>query len=419
MTTMFVQLRRVVYLLVLVQCCTCVAYAESRSSVNEDYFNQKDEEFKYMRKVLMELRITAEESSFALESGLGRCYDYSTLADKAVEKLKSLTKREEAEMSPNNTSTSPKEMKEQWKEEKAALQEAKVVLSNAKLAVNKTRKAAKEINETLTEMEKLAKTLVSDANKFMRSPADLPHLLADRYFEVEKLVLASRKEGEDALSFADEVKSSVQRGLDAAEKAEKNAESLESEVESFQKYLEKHGLKPEDSTTDSQQNIAGNKNEESQLESRHEMKTNTEEENTAQLQHSSHEEVKNVHMNTTNINGITKESSNDERANNIKTKESNTTTQKRVPDSQSNKEQRMEDKGTKGIFNKDNKSLNTSTTTNVVDSHKMSSDSSSSSVSIHLNVTQLSDSSSSPALVHSPLLLLLVSMCVLGCTVVC
>ncbi|ORC89563.1 uncharacterized protein TM35_000123380 [Trypanosoma theileri] len=29
MTTMFVQLRRVVYLLVLLQCCVCVAYAES------------------------------------------------------------------------------------------------------------------------------------------------------------------------------------------------------------------------------------------------------------------------------------------------------------------------------------------------------------------------------------------------------
>ncbi|ORC89513.1 uncharacterized protein TM35_000122880 [Trypanosoma theileri] len=38
---------------------------------------------------------------------------------------------------------------------------------------------------------------------------------------------------------------------------------------------------------------------------------------------------------------------------------------------------------------------------------------------VPLNVTHLSDSSSSPALVRSPLLLLLVSMCVLGCTVVC
>ncbi|ORC82813.1 uncharacterized protein TM35_000821030 [Trypanosoma theileri] len=433
MTTMFVQLRRVVYLLVLLHFCTCVAYA-NESSVNDDNCKQKIEEFKDMQNELKKIMIVAEDSLIDLDKEFGACDDYSLRALNAVDRLESLTKGAEAGMSPIHTSTSREEMKEQRKKFETALQEANDVLSNVTLALNKTRKAAEELNKTLTEVEGLSNDIISEATEFKHSPPKVSPSSHHLFLEMEKIVRDSKRESEEALSFVAERKSRVQMAFDTAKKAEEQAESLKVAVQAFNEYLEKHGLKPEDSTADSHQNTSenefpkeekesdkvtpGNKNVESKLESSHGMVTNTKEENTAQLQHSSHEEVKNVHMNTTKVTGITKESSNDERVNNIKPEENNTTTQKRVMESQSNREQRVEEKGTKGISNKDNKSFNASTTTNDVDSHKTSSESST-SVSMHLNVAQLSDSSSSPVLVHSPLLLLLVSMCVLGCTVLC
>ncbi|ORC84204.1 uncharacterized protein TM35_000481650, partial [Trypanosoma theileri] len=170
--------------------------------------------------------------------------------------------------------------------------------------VEKTRKAAEAFNNRLTEIEKLANTIISDATEFEPSSAKLSPSSHQTFLDVENVFEAGKREGEDAQSFVAQAKSSVQMTFDAAKKAEKQAKSLNLAVESFQKYLEKHGLKPEEEEADKV--TPGNKNEESKLESSHEMKTTMEEENTAQLHHSSHEEVKNVHMNTTNINGITK-----------------------------------------------------------------------------------------------------------------
>ncbi|ORC82812.1 uncharacterized protein TM35_000821020 [Trypanosoma theileri] len=358
MTTMFVQLRRVVYLLVLLHFCTCVAYAESGSPVNEHVFKQKAGEFEVLWNELKHSLNNAEVSVIVLGGEIRACDVYSTRALNAVEQLKRLTKGTEAEMSLIHTSTTQKEMKEKWKEEKAALQEANDVLSNVPLAVNITRKAAEDFNKTLTEMERLSNDIISEATKILDSPPKLSHSSHHIFFEVEKLVVAGIKDGKDAQSFVAREKSKVRMAFEVAKEAEEHAESLELEVESFQKYLEKHGLNPEDSTTDSQQNNQTNELPEEEKEA---------DENTA-------------------------EDANEE--GNVETPENNNSSQSNTP-----------------------KPSDSSASGTSPSQEEETTNSPSSSAPDNLDNTQSSDNSSSPALVHSPLLLL-VSMCVLGCTAV-
>ncbi|ORC82814.1 uncharacterized protein TM35_000821040 [Trypanosoma theileri] len=362
MTTMFVQLRRVVYLLVLLQCCACVAYAQSGSTVNDHYFKQKVEDFKLMYSALKNSISNAEESSMAMDKEFVACDVYSSHALNAVYQLKSLTEGAEAEMSPINTSTRPEEMKEQRKKFETALQEAKDDLSNVTLAVNKTREAAEEVNKALNEVERLAETVISYAEEILDSPPKLSRSSYQIFLGVEELVRAGKREGEYAQSFATEIKPKVQPALDAAKKVEEQAESLKVEVElavrTFNEYLEKHGLNPEEETTDSQQNTS--ENEVPEKEGADEIITGNE-------------------------NG----------EGNVQTPEENEGSQNNTP-----------------------KPSDSSSSGTSPSQEEETTNSPSSSDSTYLDNTRPSDSSSSPALVHSPLLLLLVSMCVLGCTAV-
>ncbi|ORC82810.1 uncharacterized protein TM35_000821000, partial [Trypanosoma theileri] len=268
MTTMFVQLRRVVYLLVLLHFCTCVAYA-NESSVTEVNAEQKVKEFKIMRNELKILMSATPKSQNALNDEVRACDVYSLRALNAVERLKSLTERAKVAMSLINTSTTQEEMKERWKEEETALQEANDVLSNITLAVNKTREAAEEFNKTLTKMEEVSKTIVSRATEFLKPDADFSRWPSDSKTEVKDLALISVSEDKFVQPFVAQKKSRVQPAFDAAKKGEEHAESLnmavELAVQAFNKYLEKHGLKPEEEEADKV--TPGNKNEESKLES--------------------------------------------------------------------------------------------------------------------------------------------------------
>ncbi|ORC89511.1 uncharacterized protein TM35_000122860 [Trypanosoma theileri] len=302
MTTMFVQLRRVVYLLVLLQCCVCVAYAEDTKESAQDVVSRKENSLKEVEGMMDATLKEALQNISELDSKLKLWKEHAELAKSAANEVTQMRQVIEAAIRKNNDVPV---------ESKGAVGDSltEELLKSASEAVKNTQVAVKNARSSASAAKELGKSCY------------------DAYDKLNSLVWAHRAALTRYTSAIDEA------GLNEPKMTEKRKIADESK----QKQQKAHDVVP--SVID-----AGKKCLLSERE------TNLQAVHAERAMRKLETVINQVEA----IIGI-----------------SSTLTPEKVPGADS-----------------------------------------------RASITQSSDSSSSPALVHSPLLLLLVLMCVLGCTAV-
>ncbi|ORC82818.1 uncharacterized protein TM35_000821080 [Trypanosoma theileri] len=394
MTTMFVQLRRVVYLLVLLHFCACVVHAEEvddEPMTDEDVKisqkikaltpqmkeGKKDTENKVSlmnkakevciaaaqsaQSVLNECRIFAEE----IKSGLKNFVDYDTFfTDDKKKKANELVKKctETAGVVKNAADDVNKKVE-------AATAAADKLLGISTSLLNSLKPYVNSLNETMESDNKPSTKVIGEAK-------------------------TAEDESSAAQTYANEVKNNAQ----AAKEEVANALKVEKELKKTVKILEKAIHSP---TTAAEEAKKAAEAEQQNKDDSVTKNDEPEEKQTTEAERSSEGQI----------------NKNEENGTMITTAENGPNTEKNIWTVEQQNNNGVKENDTAGGSTNESETTKNSTAAEILKSQNMLTNTS--SASIHLNVTQLSDGSSSPALVHSPLLLLLVLMCVLGCTLVC
>ncbi|ORC89556.1 uncharacterized protein TM35_000123310 [Trypanosoma theileri] len=411
MTTMFVQLRRVVYLLVLLQCCVCVAYAQ-QSSTGEATETARG------LKELEELTTKMKEDKANLNGKLLALRNIKSESPEALKRAKSAaSKAWEVEelilpiLTPDmlmfeNVNKKESKSKELFRKAVDAAKEAKEAAEKAILTAKKSNDLVEEIRKGSEPLMFMAYQVEEVAEKHIEK-CETGHSEEDQ--KEKKLAEEYKKQAKDVESFLQLVDNDIQSNTEVVEEVQKQAKDASDAAASLQKIIDnifrdhphiRAELEREIKETPSHENkevdgsLPNKQNEEN---------TRNQNTNSAQAEAGSHTTAQ--------------QQQNEQDSKGQNNKESNVETQEENRNSQSNPPTDSNSSAT-GTSQSQNMPTNSSTASETPQSQNMPTNSPS-SASIHLNITQLSDSSSSPALVHSPLLLLLVLMCVLGCTLVC
>ncbi|ORC89498.1 uncharacterized protein TM35_000122730 [Trypanosoma theileri] len=408
MTTMFVQLRRVVYLLVLLQCCTCVAYAQgdttSTHSVEEGilmemgYLKAKMEAEK---KKVETLRVSVKTVTKEWSEASNRAQSATTTA-KEVEKLLVDTKGRVLHLSENENKNMS-ELKEVLRKAVDAAKEITDAAEKANLTANKINNTAHEIQEEETVLLSAQYHVERIVNEHIDKEEETS--VSGEKKKIKELADECKKKVEEVQTFLMDVSEVTKSAHSLAEEAKKQAAVASDAAAELQRIINETYLECPDMKEELDREI--------EEEKRRFSETNT----TNEGENSPHnnKELDDSHPN---------------KQNEKETKDQNTNSTEAETGSHANAQQQQNQQGSENQ-NEEGKvetqeNNNSSQSNTPTSSHSSASGTSSqnmltntSSASIHLNISQLSDSSSSPALVHSPLLLLLVSMCVLGCTLVC
>ncbi|ORC89564.1 uncharacterized protein TM35_000123390 [Trypanosoma theileri] len=400
MTTMFVQLRRVVYLLVLLQCCVCVAYAESGTKAVTPKESDPTEMLNEMTKKMESQKHSFNENVALLMGTESNCKKALNRAKKAKDEANTVS----VLMKPlleeirkdENVSKNESESKELLRKAVDAAKEAEEAANNAKLMsfattdmVDILQRVTMELHSLVDDVKKTAKKHAKNekvrelAEKCMEEAEGLKHSLDGAKY----LIPSAKKAAEEA--------------MEQNEPTSVEAKRLQASInEVFQKYpkmkeeLERERNEAAQTNANSTNTGSeGNKtpNENKEVDGSHPNKEN--EENTRNPNTNSTEAETGSHT-------TAQQQRNEQGSKGQNNKESKDETQEKNQNSQSNTPTDSQSSAT-----------GTSQTQNMPTV-------SPSSAPISVNNTQLSDSSSSPVLVHSPLSLLLVLMCVLGCTAV-
>ncbi|ORC81416.1 uncharacterized protein TM35_001181040 [Trypanosoma theileri] len=163
MTTMFIQLRRVVCLLVLLQCCVCVAYAESASGAGRETTTSEltqvdvDQLSKTVAKAYEYIALISA-FLFVLKENKGLCEEKTRRAEAVAENITAIVK-EINESKIGNLQWKPKE---EWIEEKKKkMQQNMEVISEVKVALAELSQLEKsyksELEGVYVDKEELAK----------------------------------------------------------------------------------------------------------------------------------------------------------------------------------------------------------------------------------------------------------------------
>ncbi|ORC82816.1 uncharacterized protein TM35_000821060 [Trypanosoma theileri] len=440
MTTMFVQLRRVVYLLVLLHFCTCVVYARRRSGdgsttvgvAYEERISTDNEEISQKMRdstaKMEEKKKKTEITADLLGKERERYNSASNDAERSVIECTQFAKEIEDGLKNVMDNDNENQAEELVKKCTDAAQEVKKVAASVKSAADaahadadKLLTAVKSGRETsngrLDSLDLLKESEISSSlDKFKEAVTAVDKTNETEKFatEVQKNVTAAKAEvakAEQLEQAANDAAKLLQEAIQkaktaAAAKAPAAAEparAAAAAAETTEKAAE----------VEQQQNVgSAPKNEE-----QHEKQT-TEAESSSESQINKNEENRSVTMVTKNSSG-NETNKNGERGSVVITAENEPNTEKNIStvEQQNDQHARKENSRGGGSTNESETTKN-STVAEILKSQNMLTNSPSTG-SVPLNVTQFIDSSSSPALVHSPLLLLLVSMCVLGCTVVC
>ncbi|ORC89508.1 uncharacterized protein TM35_000122830, partial [Trypanosoma theileri] len=381
MTTMFVQLRRVVYLLVLLQCCVCVAYADNGAAsqdFEEKNILQKLNELKAkMEKENNDVKIILASVNTVQEEwreASNRAKNAANKANELGQLVSDVTSR--ALRLSENVNEIKSELKEAVKKAVSAEREITDAAANANLIANKTSNSAAAILKgegDLLEANILLERIAGD-HVNMKSETSQS--------EVKRLAQVCMEKVKEVDSFLDEVSKVTASADSLAQEAKEQVEDASVAAFTLQKIINdtlqlfpdiKTELEREIKETSSQENkevdgtVSTTQNEEAIKN------PNT---NSAQAEKGSHTTAEQQQ------NGQGSEGQNN--------KESKDETQDKNQNSQSNPP-----------TDSNSSATGTSPSQNMP-TERPSTD------SISINNTQLSDSSSSPALVHSPLSLLLV-----------
>ncbi|ORC89514.1 uncharacterized protein TM35_000122890 [Trypanosoma theileri] len=317
MTTMFVQLRRVVYLLVLLQCCVCVAYAESDVASTD---SEEKNILQRMRELTSEMekgKSKKESAAALLNKAREECKTTAERAQNAVNKAREDEKVIIEAAAPNimgmteNVSENQGKLKELLRKAKGTVREATEAAANANSIATKTNNLLEEFMQMSEQLKTLTVQLQGAAEK-LKQKGEPSH--SEESQKEKKLAEEYMKKAKDVESFLERVDSDS-INLRVVEMAKQQAVAASAAAEGLQRII--------NNIFQEYPNIKAELDREIQ--------------ETAQTN------------NNTTMTGSESETS-----------------------------------------PKENKELN-----------------------------GLGDSSSSPALVHSPLSLILVLMCVLGCTLVC
>ncbi|KAH9597646.1 hypothetical protein LSM04_007745 [Trypanosoma melophagium] len=142
---MLVQLRRVVYLLVLLQCCACVANANLTSDPQMNYLKQNTQFLRDVEGNMTSRRRDTLRNLRALKSEVMSCKKYSESATSAAQEADQLRHDIEAVMGKNGVTASREGVvdesaaEELLKNSKDTAQKIKVAITDARAAASKVR----------------------------------------------------------------------------------------------------------------------------------------------------------------------------------------------------------------------------------------------------------------------------------------
>ncbi|ORC89565.1 uncharacterized protein TM35_000123400 [Trypanosoma theileri] len=417
MTTMFVQLRRVVYLLVLLQCCACVAYAES---VTDPITHEESDPSLFLKDMIEKMKTERgliNDDLHSLRTMENKCSEALNRAKNATTKANEVRKLMETLLkeirNPETRSEKESEAKELLRKAVDAQREATDAAGKAKSIAATTAGLVSTLQDRTMELHSLAEFLKNIVDKHINAGGRKE--LVEEYQKEADKVLSSLNDDVMDFKSVNKVAEEAKKQAEVASFEAKNVQAFIDEI--FQKYPEikeevERESKEATQTSNNSTNTGseGNKtpNENKEVEGLHPNKQN--EENTRN-------QNTNTAQTETGSHTTAQQQQNEQNSEGQNNKESKDETQHKNQNPQSNPPTDSNSSAT-GTSQSQNIPTNSSTASETPQSQNMPTNSPS-SASIHLNITQLSDSSSSPALVHSPLLLLLVLMCVLGCTVVC
>ncbi|ORC84203.1 uncharacterized protein TM35_000481640 [Trypanosoma theileri] len=373
MTTMFVQLRRVVYLLVLLQCCASVAFAED---VGDTAPTQSE-----VKKTLQKMRQLAAKIKVEKKD--------------IEEKFSSMNEaREECKVAAQSAESDANECREFAKDIESVLKSD---------TDNKKEKKANELVKRCTETAKEVKKVADDVNKKAEAASAA----------AEKLVMTA-----DELNSAISTYARLQFILPDEEEV-KNEDFNVDINEYIKDYEEKdYAIEVNKTATAVKQEAAeAQKQAESATEAVNNLKEAIQKAKTAAAEEEAKKAAEAEQQNKAENSTEGQINNNEENGPMETTAENGPNTEKNISTLEQQNNNGVKENGTTVGSTNESETANKSTVAEILKSQNMLTNTSTGSVP--LNISQLSDSSSSPALVHSPLLLLLVSMCVLGCTVIC
>ncbi|ORC89499.1 uncharacterized protein TM35_000122740 [Trypanosoma theileri] len=241
MTTMFVQLRRVVYLLVLLQCCACVAYAQSgdRASMTADEKNieqgmtelraKMEEEKKKVEDVLESVNTVKKEWS-----EVSKRVQNATTTAKEVGKLLMETKGRVLRQTENENKNMS-ELKEVLGKAVDASKEITDAVDNASLTAKKISNLTQEIQQGEEDLAKVIRHLTWTADKHINNEDETS--LSEEKKKVKQLAEQCMKKVENVWTFLQRVNEVTTSTHSLVEKAEKQVATASVAAADLQKII--------------------------------------------------------------------------------------------------------------------------------------------------------------------------------------
>ncbi|ORC91096.1 uncharacterized protein TM35_000061010, partial [Trypanosoma theileri] len=382
MTTMFIQLRRVVYLLVLLQCCVCVVLAQSGFTSVETELGAS---FESMKKKIVEVENAyeaAKETVGPLMNAIVVCEEASLALSNANEKANVFvekTKEEIKQKVANMFDIGTREV-----EAKELVNTITVAVENATKATAAVNSAADTSFSAANKLEEIASPLYNISTNFSNFTTSVRELSGTTEEEkrmaengsfnitkAKEFVITLLSRVNDATQQASLAEQDVQNATQIRKLVEETIHSLRSAVKkTSEEHTRRNNAGVDKEVSEQEKTEGGNTNQNNQ---------------TSQNDRTSPEKVE--VPNPQDVN------------------------QRETETHDEKSQQGVKNENTTENSNENKETLNPPSDSADLPSRTVSS------VSNGVNVSDVNDSSSSPALVHGPLLLLL--LCVLDCALVC
>ncbi|ORC89502.1 uncharacterized protein TM35_000122770, partial [Trypanosoma theileri] len=240
MITMFIQLRRVVYLLVLLQCCACVAYAQSGDTTPTD-----SEEKKIIQN-LTELRAKMEKKKdeinvilVSLKSVKNECSEASKRAQnaaKTAEELESVVMNTSVLILQSSESLNESEVKEELRNAVYAVREATNAVEKTNLIAEKISNLAHEIQKGEIDLVKVVDDVEWITDDYINNEDETS--LSGGKKKIQQLAKECKKETKEVDTFLQHVNEDTRSARSLAEEAQKQAEAASAAAEYLQKIID-------------------------------------------------------------------------------------------------------------------------------------------------------------------------------------
>ncbi|ORC89557.1 uncharacterized protein TM35_000123320, partial [Trypanosoma theileri] len=239
MTTMFVQLRRVVYLLVLLQCCVCVAYANNAESVTDPITHEESDLSLFLNEMIKDLyrqRDMFNDNLALLTTTQKNCSEALNRAENATTKVREVDKlldttRRTMHMS-ENVNEKESELKELLRKAKDTVKEGREAADNANSIATATMDLVSSMQSGTMELHSLAEFLKNIVDEHINDGGRKE--LLEEYQKKAKEVESSVDGVENILSSANEVAKKTEIQAEVASFEAKNLQAFIDEM--FKKY---------------------------------------------------------------------------------------------------------------------------------------------------------------------------------------